>query len=67
MDTPKYHGHPYSLSSIFGVRIMPGMKLAENDVCASPNGRWEKCTHPGMVLEEGDTSLWVRPRDTKKH
>ena len=47
--------------TMFGRRLEPGDVLERGDVYASAYGTWEPCPYPGLMLQEGITTVWVRP------
>lgn len=57
----KWYEHPMSGLGVFGERLKPGDTIAPDDVYDSTNGKWEKAPYPGLVLQKGTTTIWVRP------
>jgi hypothetical protein len=56
------HVHQVSGSLVIGTQIKPGTELNENDLYASRETyTWTLCPYPGVILEEGCTTIWVRP------
>ncbi len=53
--------HPKSNREIVGVRLIPGEKLEPSDVYDSTGGLWELCPCPGLEIEPGAETIWVRP------
>lgn len=47
--------------AVFGRQLETGDVLEEDDVYDSSNGSWERCTCPGLTLQEGTATVWVRP------
>ena len=46
---------------VYGWKIEPGETLEATDVYSSSSGYWEACPCPGLVLQEGNAVVWVRP------
>ena len=59
--------HPNSYAPIQGVRLVPGMELRATDRYASTSGKWEPCSSPGLVIQEGCAVVWVRPDAEQFH
>ncbi len=55
--------HPVNQNAtVFGERLNPGDKIQPNDVYDSTSGGWEKTPCPGLTIQEGCTTFWVRPQ-----
>lgn len=55
--------HPNSGAEIHGTLLDPATspRLQATDLYASTNGTWQQCPTPGLCLEPGCATLWVRP------
>ena len=51
---------------VFGRRLVPGDVIQKDDVYESTTGKWEKAPCPGVVLEAGVETVWVRPEAEPK-
>lgn len=60
-EKPKVVLSKNSRDSIYGHILEPGDTLAPTDRYDSTNGTWELCPCPGLVLQEGNAAVWVRP------
>lgn len=49
--------------SVYGHQLETGDVLEPTDVYDSSNGSWELSTCPGLVIQEGNSTVcvWVRP------
>lgn len=55
------HVHPMNPDQVvFGRRLNAGEVIQPEDVYDSTSGRWEKAPCPGVVLQVGCTTYWVR-------
>lgn len=55
------HYHPISKRIIEGDRLRAGAVLRSTDVYDSTTGYWTKCPSPGVTVQEGNNTIWVRP------
>ncbi len=46
---------------ILGRKLEAGEELQAGDVYDSSNGYWEQCPCPGVILQGGVATTWVRP------
>ncbi|MBI5421335.1 MAG: hypothetical protein HZA35_03460 [Parcubacteria group bacterium] len=53
-----------SNEEVYGRRLKPGEVIEADDVYDSTSGQWEKAPCPGLVLQEGNETVWVRPSGT---
>ncbi len=54
--------HPINQGEVvYGERLFPGDRVQLNDVYDSTSGRWSETPCPGLLIEEGCTTVWVRP------
>ncbi len=64
---PGNYRHPKSSAQIIGTAILPGTLLHPGDVYSDPNGKWESCPCPGVVLESiSGGVIWIRPDDVPR-
>lgn len=61
MKNVDIHIHPRSGHYVFGEKLPAGTVLEATDLYDSSSGRWEPCPCPGLVLQEGVATTWVRP------
>lgn len=58
----EYHSHPMNTSLVvFGRRLHAGEVFQADDVYDSTDGTWRIAPCPGLVLQEGCETYWVRP------
>lgn len=56
------HRHPLNRHNIaFGERLRTGDTIQPDDLYDSTTGMWEKAPCPGVVLQEGCSTYWIRP------
>jgi hypothetical protein len=60
--TPVFTPHPISATPQFDVVLKPGEKLEATDVYASTTGQWSPCPCPGLTVQEGIATIWIRPQ-----
>lgn len=68
MKEPTTHMHrmgytgqgPYA---IYGAQLESGDVLEANDRYDSSSGRWDLCPCPGLKIEAGVATVWVRPME----
>jgi len=48
------------METIYGRRLEPGEEIQEGDVYDSSSGTWQRSPCPGMTVQEGCTTIWVR-------
>lgn len=53
--------HPVSLIPLEGMRLGPGAMIRETDLYDSTDGSWRPAPCAGATLQEGCTTVWVRP------
>jgi len=62
MEKVEAYRHPRNqFEVVIGIRLRAGDTIQEDDVYDSTSGRWEKAPCPGLVLQEGCKTYWVRP------
>lgn len=55
------HTHPHNITQqIFGHQLEAGDLLEQGDVYDSSNGYWERCPCPGLTLQGGIATVWIR-------
>lgn len=63
----KVHFHPLDpTQTVLGERLLPGDIIQAEDVYDSTCGKWIKSPCPGLMLQEGCTTYWVRKRPSQK-
>lgn len=58
---PLLHKPPGGGKAIFGFKLEPGDVIQENDVYDSSSGGWDKAPCPGLELQSGIKTVWIRP------
>jgi len=43
------------------VVLQPGDKLEATDLYDSMTGQWSTCPCPGLTVQEGCDTIWIRP------
>ena len=66
METePKLHRSNNCSRPIFGFELEAGDVLEPTDMYDSTSGDWQACPAPGLVIQHGNCTKWVRPDKTK--
>lgn len=47
----------------FGYELEPGDVLEATDLYDSTSGFWEPCPCPGLTIQEGCATVWIRPEN----
>lgn len=59
------HRHPvWPYRVVYGEKLRAGDTIQSDDVYDSTSGNWEKAPCPGVILQEGCNTYWVRPSPT---
>ena len=59
--SPVFTRHPISATPQYGVVLQPGDKLEATDLYDSMTGQWSACPCPGLTVQEGCDTIWIRP------
>jgi len=58
------HYHPKNKGEVvIGRRLVSGERIKAGDVYDSSCGKWEKAPCPGLVIQAGSTTYWVRKEE----
>ena len=52
---------------VWGQALSPGDVISGDDVYESTSGNWEPAPCPGLKLQEGCATVWVRPEKYIPH
>lgn len=63
-EMAEFHYHPMKQNrGVYGKRLKAGAIIQPDDVYDSTSGKWEKAPCPGVVLQEGCQTYWVRKEE----
>lgn len=53
--------HPATDAIVCCKPLLPGDRVQAGDLFGNSAGKWEVCLHPGIVLQPGVQTVWLRP------